>query len=218
MTKDNSTTLTVANLEGCIIKGITLKMKSNKEAGSGSLSVKVGETEIAGFESSEFKSSNWYGSYSQEYVDVHVDLTNSSYIVNEGDKLIITIQTTVNSLYIDSYVIDYYNPIGVVDTENGFVSEYHFTLCGDMTEWDTLNNTYLLKTTDDVTFVTQLNVDSSASFKIINDNGWDWQYGSSNVKSSGSYLDLNGDNILITEPGLYTITLKLDTHEVYIEK
>ena len=103
MTKGNSATLTLSNLGGINISRFTLSMRSNKSAGSGSLSYTVDDGgAVTLVNSKAFNDSDWYGSYSNKFVDVVKDVT----ITNAND-LEIKIEASVNSLYISSYTIDW---------------------------------------------------------------------------------------------------------------
>lgn len=103
LTKGKSSTLTLTGYAGTVIKSITLSMKSNKSAGSGSLSIKIGSTEVDSIATGAFYK-NWYSSYSQSYVDIKRDINAS---VGEGESITIVIAATVNSLYCQSYTIEY---------------------------------------------------------------------------------------------------------------
>ena len=98
-------TLTLSGFAGYKIKGITMSMKSNKEAGAGSFSMVAGTTVLASIEESTFNI--WYGSYSQSYVDVTPDIKNDNYIIAENEDVVITIAATTNSLYCQSFTIEY---------------------------------------------------------------------------------------------------------------
>lgn len=105
LTGGNSMTYTFSGFDGYTITGITLSMRSNKSAGTGSLDVKVGKTTIASIATATFKSSAWNGSYSQSYVDITPAVTET--LVKEGENLVITIAASVNSLYCQSVTISY---------------------------------------------------------------------------------------------------------------
>ena len=110
MTNGNSQTLTLSRYDGYKITSIGLSMKSNKSAGAGKLSYSTdgGSTfsYIVGTANNgvQFQEAGWYGSYSQEYVDVtksNLDITCGS------SNVIIKVEATVNSLYCQSYKITY---------------------------------------------------------------------------------------------------------------
>lgn len=107
ITSSNSATLTLSGYEGATITGITLSMRSNSSKGSGSLTVKAGSTTIASLASCGFN--QWYdnNSYGDTFRDIHVELTQSDYLVCDGEKIVITIKASTNSLYIQGYTIHY---------------------------------------------------------------------------------------------------------------
>ena len=111
LTKDNSMTLTLSGYEGMIVKGITLSMKSNKSSGEGYLSVKAGSTTLSSIGSSgsgvAFNNAAWHGGWSQSYVDVKPTLSNNAYTVKDGENIVIVIGATDNSLYCQSFTIEY---------------------------------------------------------------------------------------------------------------
>lgn len=108
MTLGNSSTLTLSGYDGAVVTGITLSMRSNKSAGAGSLDVKVGSSTIASLSARPF--TQWYDNTSwnnTSYSDVHVTLSDASRTVGEGEKIVIKITASQNSLYIAGYTIDY---------------------------------------------------------------------------------------------------------------
>lgn len=111
MTKGNNMTLTLAGYDGKKITAITLSMKSNTSAGAGYLSVKAGEEDIASIGSSSsgvaFNNAEWNGVYTTSYTNVTPTLKNDSYIVKDGEKIVIEIGATTNSLYCQSFTITY---------------------------------------------------------------------------------------------------------------
>lgn len=118
MTKDNSVTLTLTGYTDCIITGIVLNMHSNSSGGSGTFSATAGTTSLAAIATAT-KFSSWYGNtaYTDSYKGITVELTNSTYRIQEGEKVVIAIAATVNSLYIQSYTLTYSpSPITVTPT------------------------------------------------------------------------------------------------------
>lgn len=105
LTKNNSMTLTLKGYAGNKITGISLSMKSNKSAGAGSFSAKVGATTISSISTANFNSKSWAGNYSQEYVDVTPAVTATE--VGAGEDVVLKIAATVNSLYCESFTITY---------------------------------------------------------------------------------------------------------------
>ncbi len=108
MTEGNSTTLTLSNYESCKITGLVLSMRSNKSKGAGTFSFKAGSTILSELQSAT-NFNNWFDnkSYGTNYRDVNVTLSNSDYIIQNGEDLVVTITGTTNSLYIQSYTLTY---------------------------------------------------------------------------------------------------------------
>lgn len=110
ITGSKSATLTLSGNElvGAKITGIVLNMHSNSSKGAGKFSTTFGTTSIASI-SSATNFNSWYdnNSYGTTYRPVNVALTNTSYVGVSGDELIIKIEATTNSLYINSYTITY---------------------------------------------------------------------------------------------------------------
>lgn len=111
LTKGYSMTLTLSGYKGMIVKGITLSMKSNKSSGAGYLSVKAGSESLGSIGSSSsgvnFNHASWYGKWSKSYVDVKPTLSNTAYTIQTGENLVIVIGATANSLYCESFTIEY---------------------------------------------------------------------------------------------------------------
>ena len=108
ITKNNSQTYTIKGFEGCTIKKVVLSMKSNKDAGAGTFSLKAGTTDLAAIKNST-TFNKWYNntSYSTSYKDVTVSLTNDSYTIKANEDVVIVIKASVNSLYCQSVTIEY---------------------------------------------------------------------------------------------------------------
>lgn len=108
ITKDKSMTLTLSGYEGHIIKGITLSMHSNNSSGAGSLSVVGGTTTLASISDANFNDDSWYGAWSNPtFVDVTPTMSNSNYVVKQGEDVVIVIAASVNSLFCQSFEIEY---------------------------------------------------------------------------------------------------------------
>ena len=111
LTKGNKMTLTLSGYAGKKITGLTLSMKSNKSSGAGYLDVKAGMKQLAAIGSSSsgvnFSEKSWHGSWSQSYVDVEVSLLDDTYIIQDGEKVVIVIGATANSLYCESFELTY---------------------------------------------------------------------------------------------------------------
>ncbi|MBR4849493.1 MAG: hypothetical protein IKV09_01025 [Alistipes sp.] len=108
ITANNSATFTLKGYEGATIKGMTLNMKSNASKGEGKFSVVAGSTTLASI-SSATTFNQWYDntSYGSTYRDVHVTLTNDTYVIKSGDNVVVKFEATINSIYIHSITIDY---------------------------------------------------------------------------------------------------------------
>lgn len=110
LTKDKTMTLTLSGYAGKKITGLSLSMKSNKSSGAGYLDVKAGTKQLAAIGSSSsgvnFSEKSWHGSWSQSYVDVEVSL-DKTYIIQNGEDVVIVIGATVNSLYCQSFTLTY---------------------------------------------------------------------------------------------------------------
>ena len=111
LTSGNSMTLTLSGYKGMIVKGLTLSMKSNSSKGAGYLSVKAGSESLGSIGSSSygvnFNDASWYGKWSTSYVDVKPKLSNTAYTIHTGENLVIVIGATANSLYCESFTIEY---------------------------------------------------------------------------------------------------------------
>ena len=105
MTGGNSITLTLSGFDGKKVTGASVRMKSNKSKGGGSLSLVSGSSTIASIEDSKFNTSNWYGNWSQNFVPI--DLTVTETTVGTGKTIVLTIEATENSLYFESLTLTY---------------------------------------------------------------------------------------------------------------
>lgn len=104
MTAGNSTCLTLSGWDGCTIQSIDLEMRSNKSSGTGSLLVAVGQENVWEISNQSFAHTDWYGAYSDEWVNIHHDINCQ---VQDDEQINIIISATENSLYIKSYTIHY---------------------------------------------------------------------------------------------------------------
>ena len=111
LTKDYKMTLTLSGYAGQKITGLSLSMKSNKSGGAGYLDVKAGTKQLAAIGSStsgvSFSNAAWHGSWSTSYVDVKVPLLDDTYTIKDGEKVVIVIGATANSLYCQSFTLTY---------------------------------------------------------------------------------------------------------------
>lgn len=108
ITKNNSQTYTIKGFEGCTIKKVVLSMKSNKDTGAGTFSLKAGTTELAAIKAAK-DFNQWYDNtkFSSSYKDVTVSLTNDTYTIKANEDVVIVIKASVNSLYCQSVTIEY---------------------------------------------------------------------------------------------------------------
>lgn len=83
-------------------------MKSNKDAGAGTFSLKAGTTELAAIKTAK-GFNQWYDNtaFSKSYKDVTVSLTNDSYTIKANEDVVIVIKASENSLYCQSVTIEY---------------------------------------------------------------------------------------------------------------
>lgn len=111
LTSGNSMTLTLSGYKGMIVKGLTLSMRSNSSGGAGYLSVKAGDTTLGSIGSSssgvKFNTVSWYGKWSTSYVEVKPTLSNDAYTIQKDENIVIEIGATANSLYCESFTIEY---------------------------------------------------------------------------------------------------------------
>lgn len=111
LTKGDKMTLTLSGYAGQKITGLSLSMKSNKSGGAGYLDVKAGTKQLAAIGSSKsgvsFSNAAWNGKWSTSYVDVKVSLLDNTYIIQDGEKVVIVIGATANSLYCESFELTY---------------------------------------------------------------------------------------------------------------
>lgn len=108
MTSGNSQTYTLTGYDGMTIKKVILSMKSNSKAGAGKFSLIAGTTSLASIsEGTTFN--KWYDntSYSSEYKDINVAMTNTNYVIGKDEKVVLKIEATKNSLYCQSIKIVY---------------------------------------------------------------------------------------------------------------
>ena len=121
LTSGNSMTLTLSGFDGCTITGLTLSMKSNSSKGKGSMSMTVGSTSIASIADSKFNTANWAGKWSTSYLDIKPAVTATT--VASGEKIVIKIAATENSLYCQSFTLTYDAPSSGGSEEPGLSVE-----------------------------------------------------------------------------------------------
>lgn len=100
ITKDNSMTFKLTNIDGIKVSKIVMKTHTNKSKGAGTIKIDIGEGNLY--------SGNYTKSFSTSYSDYEFDvkaLKNVDYMF--GD-ISIVMSCTVNSLYCQSYTIYYF--------------------------------------------------------------------------------------------------------------
>ena len=109
MTSGNSMTLTLSGYQGKTVKRIVLSMRSNSSAGAGWMYARAGTTTLAAIGSENngvaYNDNQWHGKYETSYKDVEINMTNTTYSIEED--LVIFIKATTNSLYCQSFTIYY---------------------------------------------------------------------------------------------------------------
>ena len=113
--------------QGRII-GVTMQMHSNQSAGAGQMCMTVGGLMVWNIEDETFASPSWYGAYSSSFVEI--SKTFDSYVPISDIR--ISISSSVNSLYIQSFTIDYL-PLSDMACEVRF-NTYSDTPCRPRTE------------------------------------------------------------------------------------
>ena len=98
-------TFTISGYEGMKITGIDLVMSSNGNAGTGSMTVTAGTTDICEIETAGFDDATWNGAYDALPCDIYKDSTD--YVVDDGEDIVFSFSATVNSLYIHSISVRY---------------------------------------------------------------------------------------------------------------
>ena len=102
ITGGNSQTVTLTGYNNVRITQITLSAKSNTSSGAGNFQYSLdGATYEDIIPTSNFSNSNWYGAWSTSYVDVVKDVN----IIVSSSSVILKVNATVNSLYVESYSI-----------------------------------------------------------------------------------------------------------------
>lgn len=115
MEKNDYCILTLKNYDGYIIKGLTLMMHSNKNAGAGTFSFKIGNNTLEKiFPAKTFN--EWFenSEYTNQKKNVNVTY-GEGYKVEKNEEIEINISASANSLYIYAYTIIYEKPEDLVD-------------------------------------------------------------------------------------------------------
>lgn len=110
VTKGKTATLTLSGFSGYKISTVVLSMHSNSSKGAGTFSMVVGATTLASINSNT-NFNKWYDntSFGTGYRDVTVALNEPDYLVQANENIVITIKASINSLYIEKYIITYAN-------------------------------------------------------------------------------------------------------------
>lgn len=108
MTAGNSTRLYLTGWEGCTIRTVTLSMRSNKSAGAGSLKMLIGKEVVWQIDDQSFADAAWAETFTTDWVDI---VKNMNVEVRSGEAVEIIISATQNSLYMNSYTINYEAPV-----------------------------------------------------------------------------------------------------------
>ena len=106
LTKGSSAVLSLYGFGGYAIESVSLMMRSNQSAGAGSLSMTIADREVWTIENAPFSSNLWHGEWSGNYVPVEY-MFRPRQPVGDSEAIVITIEATENSLYIESYTINY---------------------------------------------------------------------------------------------------------------
>ncbi len=183
--------LQLAGFDGKIIKSITLRMKSNKSSGAGSLTITCGNTALSTIDNASFANKSWAGKYQMNLVDIKPDI--KQYKVGEGEVLTINLMSSQNSIYCTSYTITY------DDTD---------PIIPDKTTVAALAGTYASKlyamSTDDLSAVevTTLNgkIIADADMKErLTWNVYDVKDNSIICNNAGKYLSFDGSSLCLSD-------------------
>ena len=174
-------TLTLSGYKGMIVKGLTLSMKSNSSKGAGYLSIKAGSESLGSIGSSSsgvnFNDASWYGKWSTSYVNVKPTLSNTAYTVQNGENIVIVIGATANSLYCESFTIEY-------------VADPSFVGGSDPKKLDPPSVTCSDKTETSLTF-SWAAVDNASGYQVSTDGGIN--YGSTQKATSYTWTGLKAN-------------------------
>lgn len=103
MTSGTSTTIHLYGYSNVRIKSVHLSMRSNSASGAGFLQMKVDGNVFWSIPDYSFSDKQWNGEYSTEYVEISRFFDG---ILN-GENIEIYIESTENSIYINSFSIEY---------------------------------------------------------------------------------------------------------------
>lgn len=105
LTMGNTATLSLTGWQNTCIQRVTLSMRSNKSSGAGSLDMQVDGNSVWKIGDSKFDSITWHGSYTDTYVPI--SHTFSPAISSSRGDIQIMITASANSLYVESYEIEW---------------------------------------------------------------------------------------------------------------
>ncbi len=165
-----SATFTISGYAGMKITGIDLIMSSNGNAGSGSLTVTAGSTEILEIETAAFSDASWNGAYEANPTDLYKPTTE--YVVNNNETIEFVFAASVSSIYIHSVSIRYLDYSLEQWCENflsqitctGATQQYPDGAIVSDTNWGTLSTAFggLSKDLRDIAAVANANKDSDS--------------------------------------------------------
>ncbi len=104
-TAGNTTTLTINDLKNVYLEKATLYMHSNKASGAGALHISTNNSVL--YELADATFQDWTGAYSSSSVPINYHPQNPILFAGERNQLMIQIQGSENSLYVDSYVLTF---------------------------------------------------------------------------------------------------------------
>lgn len=106
LTSGNKAILTLNGYAGYRITGFRFQMRSNTSSGAGNMNVTVGSTSIFSIPTSAFNTANWNNAYSANYVNLN-RIPSTLYTIGAGESVVIEINATTNSLYIQEFEVLY---------------------------------------------------------------------------------------------------------------
>ena len=106
MTSGNFTRLRIYDFVCTQINSVTLEMRSNSKSGAGSLRMSIGEDNVWVIENQSFSKKGWNGSFSSQLVPITYVFKDERKVAS-GEVIEIYVEASENSLYVESYTIDY---------------------------------------------------------------------------------------------------------------
>ena len=155
LTNGNSATLTLSGYAGLKITAISLEMRSNASGGGGSFTAVAGTTTISSIVDSKFNTPNWNGAWSTANVKIVPAMSNDSYSIKSNETVVLTINSTANSLFIYSCTITYAeagsDPVKTLESITLSGQTTSFTVGDTFSFGGTVTAHYSDSSTDDVT-------------------------------------------------------------------